>query len=367
MLILASSVISFYHCKPPAQFEMSRTAYILGSNDIVKISSDKQIENVPEKVLKAAVIIATFRDSGDIKFCSGTAIVPERNGENARIVTNHHCFADKKDGQVSELLIAEACTKTKAYFGFNGANGYKTHEIGCTAGTLKTDPTGDLGVFVLDDELPEGVEPLEIWTEDIVPNDREALIVHHPNIKGHFVQLANREFSLPAASITNVDCKTLGRFPKQEWKLADVVQLSVRHTCDLEEGSSGSALIDKESTKIIGVNWGGLTVKYSGETRKDNAATMASYLIGFLDGETDKVATALASDESMKGAAVAAAGTADASRENASSSSKKTTKAAKSSGGCGTLSAAEGKSAIWFVLALALAFPFANVILQKQQ
>ena len=56
------------------------------------------------------------------------------------------------------------------------------------------------------------------------------------------------------------DCKVIGPFDVSEWDLDRTLPFSLRHTCDLIHGSSGSGLIDAKTGKVLGVNWGGIKI-----------------------------------------------------------------------------------------------------------
>src|SRR5690606_36021161 len=92
---------------------------------------------------------------------------------------------------------------------------------------------------------------------------------------------------LPAASITDNDCRTLGGFAVDEWNLDRTLPFSIKHTCDLLHGSSGSALVDIETEKILGVNWGGIKIQYGDKSETVNAATAAPYVIAFLTNKLE--------------------------------------------------------------------------------
>ncbi len=291
-LLIATVLIScgfiLTSCKKKPLFNISRTAYILGNNDI-KVAKAENVKDVAPEILNSTALIATWRKTGQVKFCSSIHIGPENDGENSRLVMNHHCFAEtSEEGKTQKELIEEACTETKVFFGFSEANNFETEVRGCTKGTLKTDPLGDIAVFTLDKPAPEGYPYLEFWDGDDNISERKAVILHHPNIPENLKAPKDEDVKLPVAAITIDDCVTKGRFASTEWSYDPALAFSLKHTCDLKQGSSGSALIDLQTNKILGINWGGVRISYDNGVREDNAATMASYVQAFLSGETEE-------------------------------------------------------------------------------
>ncbi len=274
-------------CKP--MLELSKTAYIIGpENDIVQLDPVKNKE-IPTAVQDASVLIATTMASNKKKFCSGT-LIEDPNGEKApRILTNHHCFAHVDDeGTVSQNWIPEACLQTRVYFGFRAGKTENIVTMNCKAGSLRSDYLGDLATFVLDGKLPDDVNtPVVISTEEQTPKDRRALIIHYPDVKENFAQLGTGKEQMPVASITDSNCEISGDFPTSEWKLDHTLPYSFKHTCDLVHGSSGSALLDRETFQLVGVNWGGIKINYNKEVKTTNVATKAAYVRAFLRGDAE--------------------------------------------------------------------------------
>jgi hypothetical protein len=331
------------------------SAFIIGpESQIERVSSTQPLQPLLNKVLRASVLLATVRDSGEIKFCSGSLISPEKPGAPHRVVTNHHCFTEKK---TSTEIISEACHKTKVFFGFNEANQFQTKEVPCLKGTLKLDARGDLASFQLAGTIPENTEPLEIWEEESLPKEGVALIVHYPNLPEHMKEIPGQFFSLPAASITSNNCTIKGRFLRNEWPIADVLKYSLRHTCDLVDGSSGSALIDVTSGKIIGINWGGVTFKFAEKEVQENAATLAPYLHGFLNGNSDEVALRLAANVSSS--AWNQSEDQKAKQLSSASTQKKEKHVKEVIKGCGTVKSFGGETPpTWLSSLFFIVFPF---------
>ncbi len=265
-----------WSCRPKSQ--TSNVAYILGDNDIVTVSDKNDIPNVR----KATVVIATRKANGASIFCTGTMV--KDNQGVLHVITNHHCFAEEgPDGSKLDTLIPEACKETRVFFDFTSSNSSKAPNVKCLPGSLRTDPRIDVGVFQLQEKPPADAVSLAFFKGD--PAGRKALIFHHPARAGGFAKDAEGDVSLPVAALTTNDCKILGYFSPDDIKLDPVLHVSLRHTCDLDLGSSGSALIDAETSSIVGINWGGVTIVENGKgiSRKDNTSTMAAFAESFLN------------------------------------------------------------------------------------
>ena len=274
-------------CKPTK--EISLAGYILGpTNDIAPASTHDDAEfNIPNTVKNAAVLIATSIAGGKVKFCSGIIIASETKGSYPRVLTNHHCFAKSDDrGMALEGLVKEACRDTTVYFGFVDKAKAPIKKVDCKPGSLRTHYASDLAIFALADDLPENTEPIKISAKAYAAN-REAYIIHYPDIPENLVIPPGETVQLPVASITDNDCATKGWFPEDEWKLDRALPYSIRHTCDLLHGSSGSALLDKSTHQLLGINWGGIKIKYANEVDSVNAATSVNYVSAFIDERLD--------------------------------------------------------------------------------
>jgi hypothetical protein len=156
----------------------------------------------------------------------------------------------------------------------------------CEQGTLRTHFPSDLAVFAIEGSAPEGVVPLTFWQTDF-PVNRSAVVVHYPDVPTNLVMPEGLNVKLPAASISENDCTAFGGFPTDEWKLDRTLPFSVKHSCDLLHGSSGSALVDEETQTILGVNWGGIKIQYGETTETVNAATAAVYALAFFNDKLD--------------------------------------------------------------------------------
>ena len=272
-----------------AQREITRPGYIVGpTNDIERLTdTDVKDIDVPAAVLaratKASILTVTELRNGKQKYCSGSLIEGRNAGDMPRIITNHHCFAQKIEGTNRSLpdIVPEACEETTVYFDFSLAEEPLTRK--CESGSLVTNFTADFAVFSLDEELPEGYEPFQIWDGEVPPN-RSAFIIHHPSAaeskqgRESEEMLKGTGVYFPKKAITVNNCKVLGRFREDFWALNPNLPFGLRHTCDLVQGSSGSGLVDVTSGKLLGVNWGGITLTVNKVERKDNVASSAKFL-----------------------------------------------------------------------------------------
>jgi len=289
ILVIFSSVLLATGCKD--KVSLTKSGYIISKNDIELFQpNDKHKEYLD--ISKSTPLISTLLNNGNRKFCSGALIGPDENDplKRPRILTNFHCFAKvDKNKKIIDEFLDEACANTDIHFNFNISNSVDTLTAECTEGQLKGDFITDLAVFTLSENLPKEYVPLELWDEDSSIDGREAFILHHPDIKQNFRPIDGSKVNLPATAITETDCKVIGDFPKDEWPLDPVLAFSTKHDCDLIHGSSGSALIDKQSNKILGINWGGIEITFKNQHTKNNSATKATYIRSFLNNELESV------------------------------------------------------------------------------
>lgn len=267
------------------------TGFILGpTNDIVPYEDQNSKSNDVSEVAAAAVLLATSLESKTVKFCSGSLLENEDDRETLSVLTNFHCFAKaSKDGKIENKFLDEACVTTKVYIGFKAGKTNSADIYPCMEGSLRGDYEGDLAVFSIKREgKGKDLKALKVWKDGDVPKDRRAFIIHHPDVKERY-ENTEAQSRLPTASITTRDCQTEGTFAYREWLLDQALPYSLKHTCDLINGSSGSALIDSETHSILGVNWGGIEIKYRGEGKRYNAATRADYIRAFLAGDVKSI------------------------------------------------------------------------------
>ncbi len=277
-----AALMAFIGCKPKAN--TSHVSFVIGNNDIHQLTSANESQ-IPERIRKASVLIATVYKSGNsqkVKFGSGTLI-----GGN-RVISNHHVFAvPDETGKATSEVLPQACSSTKILFGFDQTKNEPEDTVECQEGSLKTDFHGDLAVLTLKREPIINVEPLTITTNDVANSNDPLFVVHYPNIDSHQSFGSGIGTSLPQASITVNDCSVINTFENIRWQ-DPTINLSMRHTCDLLDGSSGSALVSQKTGEIVGVNWGGVEIKKSnGQSETVNAATRPGYVNAFLNNSHD--------------------------------------------------------------------------------
>ena len=332
-ILTLATLISTASCKPLANNGSSRAGFIIGVDNILPLNAQSATK-VPTNSMAAAVLIATTIENNSIKFCSGSLIEPGPGSTVSRILTNHHCFAKETNaGEVLPELRSQACEKTMIYFGFNEMTHYRATKIPCKIGSLRTDPIGDLAVFELASEPPPGIVPFTLWPDDYPPPGRKAYIIHHPDVAQNLHVPEGDKIALPAASITTDDCQTQGLFPEDQWPLDPVLRFSFKHTCDLIHGSSGSALIDRETNRILGVNWGGMKINFQRAQQIDNVSTKAGYVRSFLNNPKDNRYQIAGGESSAK-----VASTANVASGTVSNNSQKNSNAGSqfASIGCGS-------------------------------
>lgn len=265
-----------------------RVMHVIHPNDIKPLRrGDIEYLRQYRKGIQASVLIVVQLDEGR-RFCSG--FIHEIRGSEIEVISNHHCFSLYEDVAASSSydLLEDACARTKVIF--NATEGFEENlaSAQCIEGTLETDYRVDIASFraVSDDgELPENIESLSIALSDETDFSAQAYIIHHP-LDVAFVRYKNT--ALPGATITESDCQIIGEYvSREEWQSSPVLAMSFKHTCDLSKGSSGSALISKDTHEVIGLNWGGVkTLKKEGGSNKEldisNAAIKPSCIHDYL-------------------------------------------------------------------------------------
>jgi hypothetical protein len=285
----------------------NKPGFVLGpTDDMVELRPEQESSDI-QRWFQSTVLISTeLIHQNKRKFCSGTLIRAEEGDDASelRVLTNFHCFAQTTEGgDVDREFLPEACSNTRVYFGFSKGKADDVQFGECAGGTLLGDFTGDLAVFKLKEAVPKGFKPISIWTDPNIPAGRPAVIIHHPDIAERFTSISETNETLPAASLTKDDCRTDGDFATDEWYLDHTLPYATKHTCDLVHGSSGSALIDVETGKVLGTNWGGIEIKYKKNKVKVNAATKGYYVQAFLNGDLASIkqrSAELARDAALK-------------------------------------------------------------------
>ena len=159
------------------------------------------------------------------------------------------------------------------------------------SGGFRSDPSGDLAIFDLKDPPPTGYAPLALWQGPAPKVGTHAFVVHYPSFPEDMDKDGERSYYeekvgiyLPYAQITEENCQLGEAFASSEWRFDKALPVAVKHDCDQLQGSSGSALVDKESFRLIGVNWGGIKLAKGPEIFVYNVATNWQFVSGFVHG-----------------------------------------------------------------------------------
>lgn len=261
--------------------------HVIHPNDIKPLSlHDYEYLQAYHQGINASVLIMLELDEGR-RFCSG--FIFEKRGSEVEILSNHHCFSQYGVAGAAELdLIAGACGRTKVFFNaIQGAQG-NLAVAECVEGTLDTDHRADIASFrarSISGPLPKAVTHLNIASPESTDFSQDAYIIHYPIDVAHVLYEGT---TVPGTTITESDCQIIGEYvATEEWESNPVLAMSFKHTCDLSQGSSGSALIAKDTHEVLGLNWGGVkTIKKQGssnqETDVSNAAIKPSCIYGYL-------------------------------------------------------------------------------------
>lgn len=346
-LVIVTALI--WGCKPVDLINMQ--GYILGPKNDIKPLTQESASDIPDEVIAASVLIATEVEKGRMKFCSGSLVAPAEGESLMRILTNHHCFANVDEkGRIDANWIPVACLKTTVYFGFSIESEQKDlTTIACKENSLRSDLDGDVAIFTLAENPSQKYRPLKIKskTADV---DKKAYILHYPDVASNYRVVPGTKIRLPAASITNDDCVSKGLFSEREWQLDRSLPYSFKHTCDLVQGSSGSALIDAESHEIMGVNWGGIKINYNEVSQTHNVATGPEFIQAFLSGQHEDLKLVTYERQQSSASAVAAKAKAESGDQKKSTFLEKAQSAA-----CGQIGLGLAKTwESFFVLILLL-------------
>lgn len=264
---------------------LSRHGNIIGANEIVPVGFALEAGQVHAEImhrsLAAAALLVTVVDNKYLH-CFGSLLPAAREGSNPRIITNRHCFTKSR-----QELPTSACARTTVYFNFSQPD---TELLGrkCQRGSLRVHVGADLAIFTLHRKLPPQHRPFVLW-EGKVPPQREAFLLHYPHVIHNFASPARSVEHLPGTRsyfpITAVSadgCVIKGRPERGLWRL---IPFGMAHSCDMTKGSSGAALVDFETGKLLGVSWGGLKLQVADITRKINFAVSADFLRKFITNQ----------------------------------------------------------------------------------
>ncbi|MBP9708042.1 MAG: hypothetical protein KBD78_10375 [Oligoflexales bacterium] len=254
----------------------SKVAYVIGENDIETI---KSIDDLPKGVVEAAVFITVDnRGENSIKTCSASLL--NLGDENPIFVlTNKHCFLYSENNPTN----AELCRNTTLYLNPLGLNGLT--ELSCAENSLHLSPEMDLAVFAIkpDEALADSLALQGLELKFDYKLGDETFLIHYPKTDKDEIYLDDARISVPAPALTNGDCRVIGDFAENLWVQEPQLKYSLSHSCDMTFGSSGSALIDRQSLKIIGINWGGVELNGDDQNRFRNAAITSTHIFSFLE------------------------------------------------------------------------------------
>lgn len=256
----------------------SKVAYVIGENDIETI---KSIDDLPKGVIDAAVFITVDnRGENSIKTCSAS-LLNLGDGNPIFVLTNKHCFLFSENTPTN----AELCRDTTLYLNPLALNGLT--QFSCAENSLHLSPEMDLAVFTikLDETLGDSLALKGLELKFDYKLGDETLLIHYPKTDKDEIYLDEARISVPAPALTNRGCKVIGNFAENLWVQEPQLKYSLAHSCDMTFGSSGSALIDQKTLKIIGLNWGGIELNGDDENRFRNAAISSTHILSFLDSE----------------------------------------------------------------------------------
>jgi hypothetical protein len=280
-------VLALVACKPILK-PSHETGYIIGENDILRVKGEGDGQNNQPRArdLYSSVVLLTKLGNGKARFCSGTLIAPDKGSKQLRVLTNHHCFAETgSNGIGEESILLRACSETIVYAGVWDGFAEQPSVTYCMPGTLRSSFELDTAEFTLSKALPDKFVAKDFWPSDKkLAMHQKLLAVHYPDLPDQLKEFGLQKFKLPVASYTEKDCQLLGRFSTSLSAADKSLGYSLQHSCDIEHGSSGSGLIDAESGKLVGVNWGGISYKVDGKAQSINAATSIHFVQAFLDG-----------------------------------------------------------------------------------
>ncbi len=271
-------------CEAPRQL-LSRHGNIIGINEIVPVAVAKEAGQVDAAVLRRslnAAVLLVIATKNEYKHCFGSLLPAAKGEQQPRVVTNRHCFASAR-----ARLPATACAHTSAYFNFSQP---ETPLLGrrCARGSMRAHAGADLAIFKLQRKLPPSQQPLALW-RGTIPPQREAFLLHYPHVIHNLAaparsvqQLPGTTHYFPITAVSADGCVVQGRPKKGLWRL---VPFGMTHSCDMTRGSSGAALLDFTTGKLLGVSWGGLKLQIGNITQKINFAISADFLRKFIDNE----------------------------------------------------------------------------------
>ena len=324
LLVAVLTCMLLSNCKMSAwKTDTYGPGLVIGENDIERVADvDPDTLPVAREIFDAASLSApmliVLHDAEEKRLtvanCSGLLV--EGEGSLPRVLTNRHCFLGPKEQKVSPAT----CARTFVYFDKVGTKQQSAHipkiERKCKSGSLRTSLEGDLAVFTLNASLPPNYAYAKIWEDNKISVSHSAFAIHYPDdpkagvgkvkITGQF------EIPLPASkipalpkSLTIRNCRLQRRAPFEQKFVKKLIALgfpkdlavslpykapyAMLHACDLTGGSSGAALYDVKTGKVLALHFGMVAFIVSQSGREaifaGNAATQAMHVRQFLNGE----------------------------------------------------------------------------------
>lgn len=235
--------------------------------------------------IKSSVLLTVPTDQKDLTwFCSGFLI--ELSERSAKILTNHHCFAQTSyPHDPTEETMEDACSVAIIFFSLSISDQASAvcHDIEVE------EPALDLMILSIEprhDEFPEGIAPIEVSSEALFGDP--AYMVHHP--VGHGDMKNYGELFLPPPMISKDECAITNDNQSLHYAFpnADRVKTSLQHSCGSMPGSSGAAIISQRTHEVVGMHWGKIQVKRDGSETGTltigGGSVKPSCLLGFKDG-----------------------------------------------------------------------------------
>ena len=328
LLFVVFTYLLLASCKMSAwKTETYGPGFVIGDNDI-EIVADVDPDSMPiareifdAASLSAPMVIVLHHEEEKrlgLHFCSGLLV--EGEGSLPRILTARHCFLGRKAGKKIQEVFPGTCERTFVYFDKVGNKQQSARipkiERKCKSGSLRVSRNGDLAIFTLDASLPPNYAYAKIWEDDKIPANRKAFAIHYPtdpkagvgkvNIEGQFdIPAPASKILVAPKSLTMRNCRLKRRAPFEQKFVEKLIAMglykelaetlpynapyAITHSCDFTGGSSGAALYDMATGKVLALHFGMVAFIVSQRGKEvmgiGNAATHAMHLRQFLAGE----------------------------------------------------------------------------------
>lgn len=260
---------------------------------------------------ESSVFIQSKTGTQEERVCSGF-ISSFHGGEEitAQIVTNHHCFSDRKpserdetglilasnpDGKVraSDLdeppLVKGICNDIVVWLGGEPTIISKyTYDAQCLSGSLRSNSVMDIATFdvaITPELLTALPAPMAISDSSVPPPSESVYMVHYEVKDGVSTRYLTKDCRvgrpfyrfLLAPYEFSVNPLLSGGF-------GNLLKHSFSHDCPLHPGASGSALISEKTGEVVGLNWGGAVINNSAGRKERDAALSPACIRYFLHG-----------------------------------------------------------------------------------